>query len=352
MTERVNYGAVFSDIMEDFKKYYSFYALKENIIKSMESEYSDTFSKISDEQTFLTILTKCFAQLKDAHIVFYGSKDPNCTHGYETYSSDRTKGNSRPNYNNAVTRRYFRNVDNTNPYYNNVGFAAYGDAIIGAPSENLAYLAIYSWNLQYKNSVDELLKFYAQIILHKKIDKLVIDVRANDGGAAELALPLISSLVPKGGSITMMKYQYRVDEKYPPKFEPIHDVNISASPNHFNIEEGKIVCLIGNCCVSSNEGFISGIRALGKAVNSIFKKRVWLVGDTTFGSSGSPKKHIHNKEPYNTGIQYMIPSWLSYTADGQLIQDNGIKPDIHIGAEHTITGNHDLALETAFKLLK
>ncbi len=70
-----------------------------------------------------------------------------------------------------------------------------------------------------------------------------------------------------------------------------------------------------------------------------------LIGDYTFGSSGNPKEFKYNN------IIVRIPSWVVYKMNGELLEGKGIKPDVLIKAEESITNNKDLVLEKAIEIL-
>jgi len=60
------------------------------------------------------------------------------------------------------------------------------------------------------------------------------------------------------------------------------------------------------------------------------------------------------KRPCELGARFAvhIPSWLMYDRNYNLIQDNGIKPDIVIPSDASIVDTRDLVLERAIEVLK
>jgi carboxyl-terminal processing protease len=77
---------------------------------------------------------------------------------------------------------------------------------------------------------------------------------------------------------------------------------------------GNVLLLIGSRCASSNESFIM---AMGEMPN------VMLVGDRTAGSTGNPGTF-----PLAEGWSYTVSRWIEYTPGNQVIEDNGIVPDV------------------------
>ena len=71
---------------------------------------------------------------------------------------------------------------------------------------------------------------------------------------------------------------------------------------------------------------------------------VTLVGDTTGGSSGNP--HMFR---LGNGWEYAVPRWINYTADMQVIEWNGIEPDIYVKTtEEDFLDGRDPVLDFVF----
>jgi len=110
-------------------------------------------------------------------------------------------------------------------------------------------------------------------------------------------------------------------------------------PNEDQINyEGHIYVLSGPSCMSTNESFILMMKQLPNTK---------IIGMKTYGSSGNPK-------PYNlsNGVLINIPSWQAFELNGELIEGNGIKPDIEINTTAADFQNKDALFEKVLSLIK
>jgi C-terminal processing protease CtpA/Prc len=71
-------------------------------------------------------------------------------------------------------------------------------------------------------------------------------------------------------------------------------------------------------CASSNESFIAAMREL---------PHVTLAGDRTAGSTANPQTFM-----LGGGWSYSVSRWIQYTANMQVIEDQGIAPAIVVPA--------------------
>ena len=81
---------------------------------------------------------------------------------------------------------------------------------------------------------------------------------------------------------------------------------------------GPVAVLIGRGCFSSTESFVAAMSVL---------PQVTLIGDTTGGGTGNPGRYN-----LRMGWTYTVSRWIEYTADRQIIEWNGIQPDIRVEA--------------------
>jgi C-terminal processing protease CtpA/Prc len=100
-----------------------------------------------------------------------------------------------------------------------------------------------------------------------------------------------------------------------------------------------VYLLVGRGCFSSNETFVAAMSAL---------PQVTVAGDTTGGGSGNPIEREIRVDGRNTGWRYSVPRWIERTADGKVIEWNGIAPDVHVSfAAAAVAGGVDPVLEWA-----
>jgi hypothetical protein len=323
LSEKNNYDylQIFKDIMLDYEKHYSYLKFKKHSIKKLIERYSDKIKDIKNEKEFISLLVEILGLFEDGHIHLFDSKNKN----YQTYNK-----NIKQNYNMRLL--YENYLKNKIIISNNVGLIAN----LGNNNEIL-YIVFYSWENQFQDKIKELFSYLIKLIKEKDY-KLIIDVRMNHGGNDSYPDFLLSCLTDK--KIIVSKYLYRLDEK-DPKILGKEDIRTIEPNKNINFN-GEIVVIIGNECMSSNEFFCMGLKAIQYHLN----KKITLIGDDTFGSSGKPIEFKHK-----CGIKYWIPSWVCYTFKDELLEGNGIKPDIKIDSEKTITHNKDKLFELALEIL-
>jgi C-terminal processing protease CtpA/Prc len=173
----------------------------------------------------------------------------------------------------------------------------------------IAYIAIGAWNtnqvrIAAVDSVLELLRDRAGLIL---------DVRANGGGNDALALQVAGRFTT---SARVVEYiQFRNGPAHS-DFTPLEARTLAPrGPWQYS---RPVIVLSGRGVFSSNETFISAMREIPSVI---------IMGDTTGGSSGNPQEF-----PLAGGWAYTVPRWIAWTADLQIIEWNGIAPDIHVPA--------------------
>jgi C-terminal processing protease CtpA/Prc len=101
---------------------------------------------------------------------------------------------------------------------------------------------------------------------------------------------------------------------------------------------GPVVVLSGRGVFSSNESFISAMRAL---------PNVTILGDTTGGGSGNPAEHS-----LGDGWRYTVSRWIEWTADRRVIEWQGIPPDVYVPWDPAaVAAGRDPVLEAALTRL-
>lgn len=338
-----NYYDVFLSIMDDFRKYYSYLFLKKHPVDEIVREFEAEVRNISDDASFIRVLIRALSRFEDNHISL---TDPS---GNSHETLDRNKNPRIKNYdwNVSLSEKYFPGFPDGLKIRFSFGTQGAGNhaGALGV-YQDVIFLFIRSWSHHLHADIVLLLEAFAEMVAkNPEADKLIIDVRANFGGNDKYAEALLSILVPQGQIITPARYKSRIDPVDPRKLgdDRIRSVN-SHSSVHF---KGQIVALIGSDCVSSNEFFVAGLKALAKI------RFVKLIGDRTFGSSGNPKPFSKTLESGGK-VSYMIPSWVCYDPEGNIIEGKGIAPDIFISPESTINKaqGRDYALEKAFEVLE
>ena len=306
----MDYEKLFIELMQLIKENYSYMCFKKVDMRELLNK-SGEFKGVKSEGEFIQKLIKVLSVFKDVHLYIKNSKG----RAFGTFKRIYEK-----NYDSKVVEKYF-----TKELFK----TSISKACL---IKDIFYVEIGTWVKGKREEIIKTLKFLEKEI--GKHEKIIIDVRANKGGADSFALKLVSYLVPKNERLPIAIYKYRIDKKEPCKLgkEKVREV-VGEGEN----KNAKVCVLIGKACVSSNETFIMGMKNLKNSV---------IIGDFSYGSSGNPKEFKRG------GITLGVPSWISYQTNGEILEEKGIKPDTLIKSNNTIVKNRDRALEKAIEVLE
>jgi hypothetical protein len=173
--------------------------------------------------------------------------------------------------------------------------------------EGIVYLNIASWGLTAEN--DELQPALDVIAACTDAKGLILDVRANGGGAEPVAKRIAGCFVPE--EYTYSRHR-NVAPGVPGGLGPMCDRSVQPLPDG-PAYRGRVALLIGPACMSSNESFILMMRG---------DPQCRSFGARTRGSSGNPHPH-----ELAAGLRVNVPSWQDYFPDGTLLEGRGIDPD-------------------------
>ena len=236
----------------------------------------------------VALLVEMVAPLRDLHVYF------------EAPSGDRVATYEPTGFVNWDRDTWLATIAPTdwNQLKPNLGFARLG----GVP-----YIAIGAWNPnQFTNGdFDTILEQF------RDDPAIILDVRPNGGGSDNLALLVAARFAT--APVAVEFFQFRDGPEHADlgpflerTLEPMGEWQF----------EGTVMVLSGRGVFSSNESFISAMREL---------PNVTIVGDTTGGASGNPQLL-----QLGGGWQYTVSRWIAYTADMEVIEWNGIPPDIYV----------------------
>lgn len=165
----------------------------------------------------------------------------------------------------------------------------------------IGYVKIVNFNLPtYEETITAI-----EDLQEQGIEKIVFDVRGNPGGLLTTAIQLANIFVPNGEPL--MRTEYREDE------EPT--VYLASDEYGEFKYEGEAILLI-------DEGSASASEILAGAMHSV---DIPLVGQTTFGK-GTVQSVVSLGE--SDEVKFTSGRWL--TAEGDWINEDGIKPDIEV----------------------
>ncbi len=194
--------------------------------------------------------------------------------------------------------------------------------------DNIAYLKFYNFNQPL------LLEFYLNSfdILSKNPRGFIIDLRNNPGGYLDIVVEIAGWFLKKGDVIVK---------------EDLGNGNVKLYKNEKDgvLKDIPAVVLI-------NEGTASASEILAGALRD--NRGIKLVGQKSFGK-GSVQELVNLSN--NSSLKITIAHWL--TPKGELIEKNGLKPDIEIenlqeplGAYEKLNLEKDIQLQKAIEALK
>jgi len=187
--------------------------------------------------------------------------------------------------------------------------------------ETIAYLKIY----QFNQNLSSEFKKTAMEILNSEATKMILDLRNNPGGFLEIAQEIGGWFLEKDQIIT-----YQTDAKGGKKEYK------SLGPSKFS--KWKIVCLI-------NKGTASAAEILASALRD--NQGILLIGETSFGKGSVQEKVLLKDFSF---LKMTIAKWL--TPKGDLIENQGLKPDIEVKMPEDSEEEKDLQLEKALEIIK
>jgi C-terminal processing protease CtpA/Prc len=201
----------------------------------------------------------------------------------------------------------------------------------GVWDDGIGYIGIATWDKEKLGDGKELLD-----ILHGLANSkaLIIDVRANGGGAEPLAQLFAGCFVSEPHVYATDVYR---DPTQPNGFTKPMERSITPTPGEHQYK-GRVAVLSGPAVMSSNESFLLMMKQVPGAV---------IVGAQSQGSSGNPKPH-----DLGNGVIVFLPSWKDMTADGHELEGVGIRPDIPVAATADDFQSADPVLEAALAHLR
>lgn len=232
-------------------------------------------------------------------------------------------------------------INGSQKYWNLLEHKRIGNGFkyIAGNFDSIGYISITDWQTDYfaephKKFMDGNGELSADSVLSEmfKYPNLIIDVRDNRGGNESYAKKFAAYFAKDSTPYELVKYY---NEKTG-NFDREYIKNLY--PNEMKKYSGKIYVISGPAVMSSNESFILMMKQLPNSK---------IIGMKTYGSSGNPK-------PYelSNGVTIYLPSWQAYTLEGEMIEDNGIKPDIEIKTTYKDFKKTDPIIDRIMELTK
>ena len=200
-------------------------------------------------------------------------------------------------------------------------------------SNRYSYIKISHW--QPNEKFEKQLITLVQRLVKSKTRAIIIDVRGNGGGSSRVSGILAAHFFTERKLFSITKRRMS-----PPSFK-LKIIRSYLEPLKPYLTM-PIILLVDSECLSSNEYFIAGLKD---------NKRAFVIGETTGGGSGNPKKFFI---PYGkTSFELIVSTWQYFRPNGQLLEGSGIKPHIIIKPNlEDIKQDKDVVLGRALKEAK
>ncbi len=287
-----SYADQFDYLWQTFDQNYSYFVYKNIDWQGLSDTYRPTAIQATSQVQFTQVLIQMLSNLHDLHVHLI---DPS--------------GNLEQTY----TPTYFINFDQTvwQQYIQAKGTQIEQNSeYTSGYLSGVAYFAIPAWD---SSSGSQAADLDAALQPFQSASALIIDVRMNGGGDGATANSFAGRFADQtriGG------YDKFRDGPAHTDFGPLQSRSVSPrGPWQYH---GPVYLLIGRGCYSSNEDFIAQMREF---------PNVTVIGDTSGGHSGYPVTF-----PLSNGWQFTVSTWIDYTAEMQVIEDQGIAPAIFVPA--------------------
>jgi len=192
----------------------------------------------------------------------------------------------------------------------------------------IAYVCLRSWPAGQPEVIEPAYRVLRRAMAGGQ--PLIIDVRANGGGAEPLAARFAGRFI--GRSVCYAKHFRRRAGQF------IGPIKRWLKPARAGWRfRGRIAVLVGAGTVSSCESFVLMMRQVPGCR---------LIGQPTAGASGNPK-------PFDlgNGVVVFLPSWQDMDLDNNCLEGRGIEPDVLVGLETEPVAGKDPVLAAALRFL-
>ncbi|MCF7972963.1 MAG: HEAT repeat domain-containing protein [Phycisphaerae bacterium] len=163
---------------------------------------------------------------------------------------------------------------------------------------------------------------------------LIVDVRWNGGGDAELSKYIAARFLDRTRAYSF--YQYR---NGPDRSDLTKKIEQTISPRGPWRYDRPVILLMGQGCISACESFCAMMAAC---------PNVTTMGDRTRGATGFPV-------PFRLGheIEIHVPQWLVTLPDGQVVDGRGVLPEVpFVPKADSFTDNRDELLSLVLTRLR
>ena len=188
--------------------------------------------------------------------------------------------------------------------------------------DNIAYIKIYSFSA---NLTQEFTKTAYKILSDPNIKGIIIDLRNNPGGFLQVAVDVTGWFLDEQDTIVIEQ------------FDGNRNNVLYKSKGPSLLKNYPLVILI-------NQGSASASEIMAGAIKDN-RENVKIVGEKSFGKGSVQELR---DLPDGSAVKFTVAKWL--TPKGNVIEENGIKPDIEV--KYSEDEEKDTQLEKAIEVLK
>ena len=283
-----DFAAQFDSLWSTFDREYSYFDHKQIDWSALGERFRPRAIAASDQGGFIAVVREMLGELHALHVVL---RDPGGV-PIPTYTPA-----SFVNWDRSVWQQYTARSNWTQ------GQSDWGHGVL----DGVPYITIGAWGAASIRSAD----FDAALERYRNAPLIILDVRMNPGGNDALAFEIAGRFTPSPVRTGYVKFR-----NGPSHSDFGSPIERTLNPRGAWQYTGSVLLLIGQRCASSNESFIEAMRQLS---------HVTLVGDRTAGATANPGTF-----PLANGWTYTVSRWIEYTADGRVIEDNGISPNVYV----------------------
>jgi len=283
-----DFASQFDSLWTTFDREYAYFQHKRIDWNALRTSYRPRALAAPDQRGFIDVIRELLSNLRDGHVYL---RDPGGAL-VATYLSP-----AFVNWDRAAWQNYRDRAGWTQ------GANDWGHGVL----DGVPYLYFGGWSASSIRSAD----FDGAFERYRNAPALIVDVRNNGGGNDSLAFEIAGRFTP--ATISAGYVRFRNGPSHTDFGSPIQR---PVNPRGAWQYGGTVLLLIGRRSASSNESFTTAMSQL---------PNVTLAGDRTAGSTGNPGTF-----PLAGGWSYTVSRWIEYSPDNQVIEDNGIAPDVFV----------------------
>lgn len=299
---------IFDKIWSAFDREYAMFVIKPDVDwQKLREEYRPRAVAAKNNRELAEILSEMLAHLKDLHV-------------YVQVERTYVKGFNRERLFNASPVAAAHLIGKINQIKG---------MRWGRTTDEIGYIAVDSLSNQ------ALLNEFETVLKQMQGTRgLILDIRANGGGAEPLAQKLAGYFLDQ--PCLYATHQYRSG----PKHDDMGSMQKRRlTPSQDWYYRGPVIVLQGEKTMSSAEAF---------ALMLAECPTVTTLGDRTAGSSGNPRRI-----DAGAGIIVNLPRWIAYDAAGKPFETVGVQPDIKVKTTPAdFTKSSDPVLSAALQRLR